>query len=76
MNPLEERLERIQESLHSIDVHLENLRVTIASTMQRGDDHETRLRFIERWQHKLTPILAILTFLVGAVFSEMLERVL
>ncbi|MFN0196406.1 MAG: hypothetical protein ACKVT0_06655 [Planctomycetaceae bacterium] len=76
MNPLEERLERIQEALHSIDVHLENLRVTITSAIHRGDDHETRLRFIERWQHKLTPILAILTFLVGAVFSEMLERVL
>ncbi|MEX1230450.1 MAG: hypothetical protein WEB58_09425 [Planctomycetaceae bacterium] len=76
MNALEERLERIQQSLQSINVHLENLRVSIAAAIQRGDDHEARLRFIERWQHKLTPILAILTFLVGAVFSEMLERVL
>ncbi|MDA0833448.1 MAG: hypothetical protein O2955_04750 [Planctomycetota bacterium] len=76
MSLLEERLERIQESLQSINVHLENLRVSIASALQRGDDHETRLRFIERWQHKLTPILAILTFLVGAVFSHLLERAL
>lgn len=76
MSPLEERLERIQEALQSINVHLESLRVSIAAAVQRGDDHETRLRFIERWQHRLTPVLAVITFLVGAVVSETLKRVL
>jgi len=44
--------------------------------MQTSRDHEQRLRSMERWQHNLTPILAALTFILGAVFSEMLGRII
>ena len=74
MGANDERLDRIVESLQQINVHLEGLRVSLTSLVQDSEDHETRIRAVERWQSNLTPILAFLTFVLGAVFTEMLGR--
>jgi hypothetical protein len=72
--PMDEKLDRIVEALQQVNVNLESLRVTLLSLVQITDDHEARLRSVERWQNNLTPILAVATFMLGAVFTEMLKR--
>ncbi len=74
MTSTDEKLDRIVEALQQVNVNLEGLRVSMASLIQAVEDHETRIRVVERWQSNLTPILAALTFLLGAVFTEMLGR--
>ena len=74
MSSTDEKLDRIVEALQQVNVNLEGLRVGMTSLIQASEDHETRIRAIERWQTSLTPILAVLTFMLGAVFTEMLER--
>lgn len=76
MNSTDERLDRIVEGLQQVNVNLEGLRVSLSSLIQSSEDHEARIRAIERWQNKLTPVLAVLTFMLGAVFTEMLDRVI
>jgi len=76
MSSADEKLDRIVEAVQQVNVNLENLRVQLAALMQTSRDHEQRLRSMERWQHNLTPILAALTFILGAVFSEMLGRII
>lgn len=70
----DERIDRIVEAIQQTNVLLEGMRVSIQSLVHRSSDHEARLRVIERWRYHLTPILAALTFLSGAVFSEMIQR--
>ena len=71
----DEKLDRIVEGLQSVNVTLESLRVSLSSLVQICDDQESRLRAVERWQQKLIPLFAILTFMVGAVFTEFLRRI-
>jgi len=73
-NATDEKLDRIVESLGQVNVNLESVRVSISSLIQVADDHEKRLRVIERWQNHLTPILAVITFMLGATFTVALER--
>jgi hypothetical protein len=68
--------ERILDALHQINVNLESLRVSVAAMTQLTADHEERLRGLERWKHQLTPILATLTFVLGAVASQLLHRII
>ena len=70
----DEKLDRIVEGLQGVNVTLESLRVSLSTLVQICDDQELRLRTVERWQHKLIPLFAILTFMVGAVFTEFLKR--
>lgn len=70
----DERIDRIVEAIQQTNVLLEGMRVSMQSLVQKSSDHEARLRVVERWRHNLTPILAALTFLSGAVFSEMIQR--
>ena len=70
----DEKLDRIVEGLQGVNVTLESLRVSLSSLVQICDDQESRLRTVERWQQKLIPLFAILTFMVGAVFTEFLRR--
>jgi len=72
--PDDERLDRILESLQQVNVNLETLRVSFANLRQVVEDHESRLRVLERWKHHLTPILAALTFTLGAVAMVIVQK--
>lgn len=76
MSAINERLDRVLEALQQVNVNLEGLRVSLLGLVKASQDHEMRLRRVERWHHNLTPVLAALTFLLGAVFTEMLGRCL
>ncbi|QDT33635.1 hypothetical protein [Thalassoglobus polymorphus] len=72
----DESLDRILESLCQIQISLESLRVSVTSMNDVLGDHETRLRKIEVWKHNLTPVLAVLTFVLGAIFSVAVGKVI
>lgn len=76
MNAADDKLDRIVEVLQQVNVALEGLRVNLSSLIQVSEDHEQRLRSIEKWQNNLTPVLAAITFMLGVVFSVALERFL
>ncbi|MCA8997250.1 MAG: hypothetical protein KDA36_09265 [Planctomycetaceae bacterium] len=65
----EDQIDRIIESLSQINVSLENLRVSLLALAETCADHEERIRAIERWKNSLTPLLASMTFILGAIFS-------
>lgn len=69
-------LDRILESLTQIHVTLESVRVSLATLGETAADHEQRLRSIERWLGHLTPVFAVATFVLGAIFTAALERLL
>lgn len=73
---MDDKLDRIMESVLQTNVHLESLRVSVQALVQQQEDHETRLRTLERWRNNLTPIFAILTFVIGSLFTAALERFL
>lgn len=75
MSGSDEKLDRIVESLQAVNVNLEGLRVSLSSLVQVCDDQESRLRVVERWQQRVTPLFTALTFLVGAVFTEFVRRI-
>ncbi len=70
----DERLDRVVEALQQINVNLEGLRVALVDLTETTSDHETRLRSMERWRHSLTPVLAALTFVLGAICSVAIQR--
>lgn len=71
---MDDKLERIMESLQQLSVSVENLRVTLQTLVRESQDHELRLRVIERWRSNLTPVFALLTFIGGTLFSAALNR--
>lgn len=73
-NQDDEKLDRIVEAVHGVSVQLESLRTTLQQLQTSSLDHEKRLRSIERWQNNLTPILAAMTFVLGASFTQVLDR--
>jgi len=72
----EDRLDRILESLSRIQVTIESLRISLQSISETSHDHESRLRSVERWKHQLTPVLAVVTFVLGVVATAVLERLM
>ena len=70
----DEKLDRIVEALHEVNVNLGGLQVTLTGLVEVTNDHETRLRVIERWQNNLMPILVAMTFVLGVTFTEVIER--
>ena len=74
MSTTEERLDRVVEALSQVAVNLESLRLTLAAVGEASDDHEARIRSVERRHHQLTPVLAAMTFTLGALFSAALGR--
>lgn len=70
---LSPRLDRIAEQLAGIQVSLESVRVSLAGLSDMTRDQENRLRQMEAWTHKLSPWLALLTFLAGGLATRMLE---
>ncbi|MBL4884415.1 MAG: hypothetical protein JKY95_07760 [Planctomycetaceae bacterium] len=72
----DEKLDRIVEALHEVNVNLESLRVSLAGQLETTSDHEARLRSIERWQNNLTPVLAAITFILGVTFTQVIDHLL
>lgn len=72
----DERIDRIVEAIQRTNLLLEGMRASMQTLVERNHDHEQRLRVVERWLHNLSPVLAALTFLLGVVFSEMIQRTL
>lgn len=70
----EESLDRLVESLALINVNLEGLRVSLVSVTETKTDHEQRLRSMERWRYQLSPVIAFITFVLGAVCNAAMER--
>ena len=62
--------------LHALRVTLERLQVTLASLTRVADDHEARVRVLERRQQSLTPVISALAFVLGIVANELIARVL
>jgi hypothetical protein len=73
---MDDKLDRIMEQVLQTNVHLESLRVSVQALVQQQEDHEQRLRTLERWRSTLTPIFAVLTFVIGSLFTAALERFL
>jgi hypothetical protein len=72
----DERLDRMVESLQQINVNLEGLRVALIDLTETSADHEERLRSVERWRYNLTPVVAAVTFVLGAICSIAVQRIL
>lgn len=70
----DESLDRLVESLALINVNLEGLRISLVAVTETKADHEQRLRSIERWRYHLSPVLAVLTFILGAVTTAAMDR--
>lgn len=73
---MDDKLDRIMESVSQLNVQVESLRVSVQTLIQEQQDHEARLRILERWRNSLTPIFAVLTFVIGSLFTAALERFL
>lgn len=73
---MDDKLDRIMETVLQTNVQLESLRVSVQTLVQQQEDHESRLRTLERWRNNLTPIFALLTFVIGSLFTAALERFL
>ncbi len=65
----DERIDRFVDSLRKISVQLENLRVSLLALHHDISDHEARMRSVEQWKHNLSPVLAIVSFVVGVILS-------
>jgi hypothetical protein len=76
MNSADDRLDRIVEAVQQANVTLESLRVSLTALVEVSQDHEQRLRTMERWRHNLTPIVAAITFMLGALVTATLKRFL
>ena len=72
--PDNDRIDRLLESLARVSVQLETLRVSLSAVHQDLQDHEQRLRTVEQWKHKLTPVLAAASFVAGAITSAFVSQ--
>ncbi|ODA30012.1 hypothetical protein [Planctopirus hydrillae] len=65
--PAHERLDRLLDTLQSLAIQLEQLRVSLDVLVELSKDHETRLRLVETHQHRLTPLVGGLVFLITSM---------
>ena len=70
----DEKLDRLLESQQQIVVNMESMRVLLNGLVDQSHDHEMRIRLIERWKNQLTPMLAVMTFVLGVVVSVTVDR--
>ena len=68
-----QRLDAIAERLQSIHGTLESVRASLAGLSDVARDHEHRLRALERWQQRLNPVLAGITFLLGVLATGLVN---
>ncbi|WP_437194549.1 hypothetical protein [Planctomicrobium sp. SH527] len=71
---MDDSSDRILESLCQINVNLEGLRVTLSGVCERAGDHETRLREIEVWKHRLSPLVACMSFIAGGITNVLMGQ--
>ena len=69
-----EDLNRVVDALHQVNLTLESLRVTISTQVEEIQDHEKRLRQLERWTNSLTPVVAGLIFLSGVISTAVVQK--
>lgn len=62
------------QTLHQMQVTLEGARSKLEDLLRMMHDHEQRLRSVERFQNMLTPTLAAITFVLGAVSKNVMDR--
>lgn len=62
--------------LHSLRVTLERLQVTLTALARVADDHEARVRVLERRQQSLTPVVSALTFILGIVMTQLVAKLI
>lgn len=76
MSSVEEKLQRLFETLAEIQVSLEAIRGSLTPLMAARQDHEDRLRLLERRHYRLLPLSALTTFALGVLFKIGLEKLL
>ena len=69
-------LTALATELHSLRVTLERLRVTLNALVRVTDDHEARVRVLERRQQSMTPVLSALTFVLGVIVAQLAAKIL
>jgi hypothetical protein len=69
-----ETMDKLVCELHSLRVTLERLRVTLGTLTRVTDDHEARVRALEGRQQRLTPVVSALTFVLGALATQVIGR--
>jgi hypothetical protein len=74
MSSVEEKLERLFDTLAEIQLSLEALRGSMTPLIAARQDHEDRLRSLERRHYKLLPLSAVTTFALGVLFKIGLEK--
>ncbi len=68
------KFDRMLEELQRVNVSLENLRITLATAVATNDDHETRLRTVEQWKGSVSPLLAFIAFVSGALLTHVIAK--
>ncbi|MBI1346180.1 hypothetical protein GC163_07805 [bacterium] len=71
---MDDKLDRVLESLQQVAVSVESLRVSLNRLIDVTEDHEQRLRRLETWRNNLTPVIAVSTFVLGSLFNAFLHR--
>lgn len=71
-----QRLDSLFGRLQEIQLTLERVRVSLETLTTKTADHESRLRRLERWQHRINPLLGLITFLLGAALTAALKLIL
>jgi hypothetical protein len=71
---MDERLEHLTQLLQQLSLQLEQVKLGLQQLVRVNDDHEERMRVLERWRNNLTPILAVGTFVMGCIFAAALDH--
>jgi hypothetical protein len=68
-------LTALATELHSLRITLERLRVTLNALARVTDDHEARMRVLERRQQSMTPVISGLAFVLGVIVTQLAARI-
>ena len=74
MNSDADRLEQVLHALQELQLSVEAMKTSLQTLVRANEDHEERLRAIERWQNQLTPVAALATFVGGVLFQLVMSR--
>lgn len=61
-------------ALQRLAIQVERLRGSVDQLLNLARDHENRLRQTERWRNQLSPWIAAITFLAGAIMTIAVDR--
>ena len=68
------RLSEILRYVQELQLSMEGVRGSLQHALRAAEDHEERLRKVERWQNQMSPLLALATFVGGVVFQVVMTR--